>query len=340
MKTPKALLFLFTLLAAAVTAAPGAEERLIPFDEFYLSVPVTGKLNFDGLRVAVQMRRGVNEPVGRTGIEVVRSFISAPDHTLTAEELAALTEALNAALKEQPYRREVPRGKYQSVFETVKMNDHTGVRMHRQEAGLTLVEPEVTLKLKLALEQAAVTEAWLKKLLTERTLPVPTAAAHPPKAPAPFLKSEVGTVSGEGLTYEVTLSNLNSPTVPEFRVHHGLSFSSPRELSISGFGEWVRRMMEGVALALDAVGRKEAFTCEALPDGLQGHRGKYTVTANLAAQKADVVVDVRVDYGDEEPLLPGSFAVSQLAAIRKLTAQGDAWQKWLTEHAGWFLEGE
>lgn len=338
MKTTAAL-FLFALLATGVSAA-GAEERLIPFDEFYLSVPVTGKLKFDGLRVVVQVRRGANEPVGRTGIEVVRHVTSIPDRTLTAEELAALMEALNAALKAQPYRREVPRGIYKSVFETVKVNDQTRVRMHRPEQGrAVLFEPEVTIKLKLALEQALVTETWLKKLLTERTLPVKTAAAHPPKAPAGFLRSEAGKVSGEVLTYEVALRNLNSPQVPEFRVEQGLSFSIPRELSISGYGEWVKRMMEHVALALDAVGRKEAYTFEDEPDGPEGHSGKYTVTANLAAQKADVVIDMS-KYLENEPLIRGSFAMAQLDAIRKLAAQGDAWEKWLTEHAGWFLEKE
>lgn len=337
MKTPAALFFAFTLLAAAVTAA---ETRLIPFDEFFVSVPVTANLKFDGLRVVVQVRRGVNEPVGRTGIEVVRHVTSIPDRTLTAEELAALMEALNAALQAKPCRREVPRGIYKSVFEAVKVNDHTRVRMHRPEQGrAVLFEPEVTSKLKLALEQALVAEAWLKKLLTERTLPVKTAEAHPPKAPAPFLESEVGEVSGEVLTYEVALTNLNSPQVPEFRVEQRLSFSIPRELSISGHGEWVKRMMEHVALALDAVGRKEAYTFEDEPEGPEGHSGKYSVTANLATQKADVVIDMS-KYLENEPLIRGSFAMAQLDAIRKLAAQGDAWEKWLTEHAGWFLERE
>lgn len=40
MKIPTALLFAFTLLAAAVTASAGAETRLIPFDEFFLNVPL------------------------------------------------------------------------------------------------------------------------------------------------------------------------------------------------------------------------------------------------------------------------------------------------------------
>ncbi len=337
MKTTAALL-LFALPAAGVSAA-GAEERLIPFDEFFLSVPVTGRLNFDGLQLAVQMRRGVNEPVGRTGIEVVRSRVSLPDRTLTAEELAALMEALNAALKAQPYRREVPRGLDKSVFETAKVDDHTRVRMHRPDEGEVLFEPEETIKLKLALEQALVAEAWLKKLLTERTLPVQTAEAHPPKGPSPYLKSEVGKVSGEGLTYEVALSNLPPPQAPEFRVEQGLSFYTPRGIFYSKRGEKVKRMMEHVALALDAVGRKEAFTFDAMQDGDEGERGEFTVTANLETHKADVVIDPGRAFGRHAPAL-GSFAVAQTAAIRKLLAQGDAWQKWLTEHEVWFLEAE
>lgn len=334
MKTTAAL-FLFALLAAGVSAA-GAEERLIPFDEFYLSVPVTGKLNFDGLRVVVQVRRGVNEPVGRTGIEVVRHVTSIPDRTLTAEELAALMEALNAALKEQPYHREVPRGIYKSVFETLKVNDHTQLRMHRPELGrAVLFEPEVTSKLKLALEQALIAESWLKKLLTERTLPVKTAAAHPPKAADFILTSKLGEVAVEGLGYEVSLTHDRRWQAEPYQVTHEVKYySHGRAVSMSG-GAWVRDMLTEVSHALRAVAKGQKFEATTT----QGRRGDgFTVTANLETQRADMTFDGSFTGGLSH--YQGSFSKEHLAAIEKLANSGEARAYWFSQHESWFFEKE
>ncbi|MCX6847807.1 MAG: hypothetical protein NTY98_02705 [Verrucomicrobia bacterium] len=97
MKTTAALLsFLFAWLAAA-----GAEERLIPIDEFYLSVPVNDSPGANGkrpgLRVAVMVQRGEHEPQGGTIIKVSCPGLQNSIGPLETDEVAAFLEACAAA---------------------------------------------------------------------------------------------------------------------------------------------------------------------------------------------------------------------------------------------------
>ena len=345
MKTT-AFLFLFALLSAA----PGAEERLIPFDEFFISVAfvVTPKLE-----VAVQVQRGGDEPQGRTGIALVSPTSLHSKGALEPDEVASLVAACDAALNARAYHKEIWHGNEKWVYETVKVDDHT-----RVSVGGVVFEWYETLKLKEALVQATVAEAWFKKLLTERTLPAQTAVARPLRVRSPNLNFKVGEVSGDGLTYAVALKQSSSNPSQQYQVQQVVNFKRPGgyQGNMYGvYGGWIGAMMEQVALALDAVQRKKDFTYEAPPDAAEGRYGKFSVTANLTTQKADVVIDMSRPFekpntsgiilmprhlNEEKPLVQGSFAVRDLAAIRKLTTQGEAWAKWFAEHEAWFFEGK
>ena len=101
-------------------------------------------------------------------------------------------------------------------------------------------------------------------------------------------------------------------------------------------GEWVKPMMEQVVLALEAVEQQKAFAFASTADG---DGNTYTVTANGATLKADVVADT-VGVGGKRVPYPCSFAVTQLAELRAVRAQSEAREKWFVEHEGWFFEKE
>ncbi len=329
MKTTAApffLSFLFSLLAWAVHA----EERLIPLDEFHATMPMMPGLKSKGLEVEVWVQRDVNAPEGATGVAVR----CAPLHLLKPEEVAALAEACAAALKDEDFRKEIDgyNGKFEYEAKTVEGRKCVLVQ---RGAELVLIPEEIAkLKEALALAQAAAAEAWYKMLLTARTLPEKTAQAHPPKAANLFFTAKLGEVPAEGLDYEVSLRywNFSSRWVTTFRAAHNLKFARGGGTG----GEWVKLMMEQVALALEAVGRKEAFACESPPDAKQY---KFTVKPNLMTQKADVAFEQNLATGWHLQA-QGSFGVAQLAKIREVMAKGEALEKWFKEHEGWFLERE
>lgn len=333
MKTPAALFFAFTLLAAAVTAA---ETRLIPFDEFFVSVPVEDVTaaagGASGIQVSVRVSRGVQVPLGETKVEVSCPELSFPERSLDAEEVAVFLEACAAASRGEVFRQEVRRGINKTAYESALMEGGWRVRMRR--GGEVLFAPQEGARLKASLAQAAAAEAWYRELLTAGTLPVKTAAAHPPKAAGCFLISKLGGVRAEGLEYEVTLRKLPFKGAQPYSVTHGLRFIRLGGGRSSTSGEWVKRLLEQVALALQAVGRKEAFAFVSPPGGRDNH---FTVKANLETQQADVTFEPGSVYGRHSPV-EGSFDVKQLAEIREIAAQGEAREKWFAEHEGWFFE--
>ncbi len=336
MKTT-ALFFLFALLSAAVSA-PGAEKRLIPFDEFYLSVPVEDVTaaagGAKGLQVSVTINRGVQDPLGGTKIEVRCQALHFPDRSMDEEDVAAFLEACGAASHGEDFRKELRRGINKTVYESVLVDGLRRVRLQRGDK--VLFAPQEAARLKVTLAQAAAAEAWYRELLTASALPEKTAGAHPPKATNFFLISKLGGVRAEGLDYEVSLRHhgFNIRNAPPYHVEHGLQFIRLGGNWSSTSGEWVKRLLEQVALALQAVGKKEAFAYVSPQDG---EGDNFSVKANLETQKADVSFEPGRFFGKHSPV-QGSFGVAQLAEIREIAAQGPARAKWFAEHEGWFLE--
>lgn len=328
---PFLLLFLFFLLASALHA----EERLIPLDGFFLTVPVTDAPNMRGMEVKVRVRRNKLEPQGSTSIGVSCPSLNSDDQTLEPDEVAAFMEACAAALKDQEYRKEIQRMNFKTVYEVATVKGCKRVRISRGAEAFMI--PEEGARLQEALARAAAAEAWYKMLLTAHTLPEKTAEAHPPKSTGCRLQSTLGRVHAEGLEYEVTLQRAGYARRQPYRVVHkmlhiarGGKKTFIRVIS----GEWVKPMMEQVALALEAVEKKESFVFESPVDG---DGNKYSVTANLATQQADMVADT---FGGNGKRVPEqcSFAVAQLAEIRAVAVQCAAREKWFAEHEAWFFE--
>lgn len=334
MKAP-AVLFLFAFLSAAA----GAEQRLIPFDEFYLSVPVTEVPNPKGLEVTVWLKRQVSETLGISGISVYGSALPSPDKSLDPDDQTALMEACAAALKGQDFRKEVLLKSLcipdlKTVYEVVTVEGRKRVRIGR--GGVVFLDPEEGTRLKEALARAVVAETWYMQLLRARTLPVKTAAAHPPKAAGYHFSAEVGKVSGEGLVYELVFNHDYLQPKAQSQIMGELYYKTPRGLPSPSCRDWVERMMDQVVLALNAVEKKQAFVFESPPDGTEI---SFSVTANLAKQRADMVFNPGSYLGEPSPG-KGSFGLAQLASIHDIRARGDACKQWLAEHESWFFEGQ
>jgi len=366
MKAP-AVLFLFALLSAAL----GADDRLIPLDEFSISVPLTQVRNPRGLEVDVWVQRPVLEPLDETASREQRpvvnplggagTHVQCPaipffDQMLRPDDQAAVMEACAAALSGQEFRKEVERKlgmaeyDYKTVYEVVTVEGAKRVRIGRRrgsEGGDAFLDPAEGARLKEVLVQAAAAEAWYKLLLKAGTVPVKAAVAHPPKAPGFTMYCKLDRVRGEGLgdaqekglEYVVSLQKHGFYKGVMFKVDYHLLFvtmQGTQRMNHSSGGEWVKHLMEQVALALEAVGEKQAFAFET-PAEEKDH--KFSVTANLAAQRADVAFD-SIDFEKNHTLVKGSYAVAQLAQIRAVEAQRSALETWFAEHEGWFFERE
>lgn len=343
---PFLLAFLFSLLASAIHA----EGRLIPMDDFHITVPVSQVPNPKGLEVTVWVQRPEIPTIGGTGIQVHCMALTTPDKSLNLDDRAAFMEACAAALSGKDFRKELHEEFWKTVFEVVTAEGQKRVRIGRNGVyggGDAFLAPEEGALLKEALARASAAEAWYKLLLTADALPTQTAEAHPPKAKGYLMSSKLGGVHAEGLDnilvkgldYVVSLQKIGYTKGPTFRVDYSLLYVTMRgtqKVNNSTFGEWATHMMEQVVLALEAAGEKRAFKFES-PAEQKDH--KHTVTANVAAQKVDVAFDT-TEFDGKHTLVQCSFAVAQLAELRALGALEEERQKWFTEHEGLFFVAE
>ena len=326
---------LFILLFTQLAAVAVADDRLIPFDEFYIYVPVGGAPNARGVRITVRISRSTHQPEGVADIMLTLPGLRSSLPPLNSDEVSALMEACSAARNDQDYHKEVRFDIHKTIWEAAMVDGQRQVRIRR--GGEALISLEQVARLRESLVQAEAAQAWYEKLLTEHTLPKKTENAHPPHAASFFLISKLGEVAAEGLDYEVSLNHYGAPLNEGYHIGHEVRFFAlGGNMSTSG-GAWVKSMLDHVALALNAVGKKQAYQFEAPPDGPKDSSGRFTVTANLTTQKADVTFEPGRFFGHHSPV-PGAFDPAQLTAIRELVAQGEARQKWFSEHEAWFFE--
>jgi len=326
---------LFILLFTQLAAVAVADDRLIPFDEFYLSVDCNEEPKARGVRVSVRISRSTHQPEGAADIKLTLPGIPSSIPPLNSDEASALMEACSAAKNDQDYHREVRFDIHKTIWEAAVVDGQRQVRIRR--GGEALISLEQAARLRESLVQAEAAQAWYKKLLTEHTLPQKTESAHPPHAPRFFLIASLGAVSAEGLDYEVSLTHYGAPLGDGYRVDHGVRFFALGGSMSTTSGTWVKSMLDHVALALNAVGKKQAYQFEAPPEGPKDSSGRFSVTANLTTQKADVTFQPGRHFGHHSPV-EGSFDLAHLTAIREIVAQGEARKKWFSEHEDWFFE--
>lgn len=326
---------LFILLFTQLAAVAAADDRLIPFNEFYINVPVDGERSMRGVRVSVRISRSTHQPDGVAEIKLTLPGLPSSIPPLNSDEVSALIEACSAAKNNQDYHKEVRFDIHKTIWESAMVDGQRQVRIRR--GGEALISMEQVARLKESLVQAEAAQAWYEKLLTEHTLPKKTENAHPPHAASYFLIAKLGEVAAEGLDYEVSLNHYGAPLKEGYQVGHEVRFFAlGGNMSTSG-GAWVKSMLDHVALALNAVGKKQAYQFEGPPDGPKDSSGRFTVTANLTTQKADVTFEPGRFFGHHSPV-PGAFDLAQLNAIRELAAQGEVRKKWFSEHEAWFFE--
>lgn len=326
---------LFILLFTHLAALAVADDRLIPFDRFYISVPVDGARNTREMRVSVRIFRSTHQPEDVADIQLTLPGLRSSLPPLNSDEVSALMEACSAAKNNQDYHKEVRFDIHKTIWEAAVVDGQRQVRIRR--GGEALISLDQVARLRESLAQAEAAQAWYEKLLTEHTLPKKTENAHPPHAASYFLIARLGAVSAEGLDYEVSLNHYGAPLNDAYQVNHGVRFFALGESMSTSSGAWVKSMLDHVALALNAVGKKQAYQFEAPPDGQKDSSGRFTVTANLTTQKADVTFEPGRHFGRHSPI-EGAFDLAQLTAIRELVAQGEARQKWFAEHEAWFFE--
>jgi hypothetical protein len=155
-------------------------------------------------------------------------------------------------------------------------------------------------------------------------MPVPNEEARAPQAKGYYLDSSIGTVSGKGIGYEVSVNSYSRTEDPQYTIGHTLClYSGDGELNGTLGGDWVAGLLQKIALALEAVEAGHAYTFTSGDE--EGRR--YSVTANHNTKEADVSLNPG-EFFKNRNAEKGSFGKAQLADIRKLIADCDARIKW------------
>lgn len=331
-----------SLLISLLLALPLSGADLIPFDEFFVSVETNDWMNRrdEGTRlhVSVHVSRSAEEPNGSTSVEVNCFQFEAAQRMLPDEDLKAFLAAGDAAQGGKEFRDAVMtktfRGEKETTYEVVEVDGKKMIRISRGEEQAEFLPVEAA-KVRDALAQAKSGQAWFRKLLVDKTMPVPDEEASPPKAKVYYLSSSIGTVSGEGIGYEVSVASHSRTEAPQYSIQHTLClYSGDGELNGTLGGDWVAGLLQKIALALEAVNSGSAYT---FTSGEKEGR-RYSVTANLATKEADVSLNPG-EFFKNRNAEKGSFGQAQLADIRKLIDGCDERIKWFKGNERLFFNG-
>ena len=321
-----------SILLSLLLALPLSGGDLIPVNDFLVSVETNDWMNRrDGgtrLNVSVHVSRSPEKPNGSTSVEVNCFEFEAGQRMLPEADLKVFLAAGDAAQRGKEFRETVMtetfRGEKETAYEVVEVDGNKMIRISRGEEKADLLPGEAA-KVRAALAQARSGQAWYGKLLADKTMPIPNEEARAPKANGYYLTSSIGTVSGKGIGYEVSVSSHSIGQAPRYDIGHTLRLYSPDgRLNGTLGGAWVAGLLQKISSALDAVnaGRAYSFASREDDDGKQ-----YSVTANLNTKEADVILVPGEFFKDRDPE-KGSFGVAQLADIRKLIDGCDERIKW------------
>lgn len=294
---------------------------MIPFDELYISVETNDWRNRKGeearLSVAVSVSRSAEAPHGSTSVEVDCFEFESTRRMLPEADLKMFLAAGDAAQKGENFREAVMtktfRGEKETTYEVVEVDGKKMIRVSRGEERAEFLPGEAA-KVRVALVEARAGQAWFEKLLADHTMPVPNEQARPPRAEGYYVDSAIGTVSGKGIGYEVSVASHSRTEVPQYHIGHTLClYSEEGELNGTLSGNWVAGLLQKVASALEAVNAGNAYNFTSGED--EGRR--YSVTANLTTKKADVSLSPG-NFFKGRNAEKGAFGQAQLADIRRL----------------------
>lgn len=329
-----------SLLLSLLLALPLSGGDLIPFDEFFVSVETNDWMNRrdEGTRlnVSVRVSRSADEPNGSTSVEVNCFKFEADQRMLSEADLKVFLAAGDAAQGGKEFREAVMtetfRGEKETTYEVVEADGKKMIRISRGEEKAELLPGEAA-KVRIALAQARSGREWYRKLLADKTMPIPNEEARAPQANGYYLTSSIGTVSGKGIGYEVSVSSYSIGQTPRYDIGHTLClYSADGRLNGTLGGAWVAGLLHKISSALDAVNAGRAYSFTSGED--DGRR--YSVTANLKTREADVILVPGEFFKDRDPE-KGSFGVAQLADIRKLIDGCGERIKWFQAHEHLFF---
>jgi hypothetical protein len=320
-----------SLLISLLLALPSYGGDLIPINGFYVSVETNDWMHRRGegarLNVSVSVSRSAENPNGSTSVEVHCFEFEATQRMLPDADLEAFMATGDAAQKGEAFRQTVMtktfRGEKETTYEVVEVDGKKMIRMSRGEEKAEFMPAEAT-KVRAALAEARAGQAWFKKLLADKTMPVPNEEARPPQTEGYYLDSAIGTVSGKGIGYEVSVASHSRTAAPQYRIKHTICLYS-EEGKVNGTlsGDWVAGLLQKIASALEAVNAGNAYT---FTSGEKDGR-RYSVTANPNTKAADVILNPG-DFFKNRKAEKGSFGQAQLADIRKLIDGCDERTKW------------
>ena len=326
---------------ALFSGLPGlADDRLVPFDDFYISVDTNWRAAKGGegeaLQVNVRVHRSEENPGGSVDTEVSCSAFDSEEEEFSESDLKTFFEAFAAARNGDEFRKEIVSrnvfgGAVKTRFETDLAGTKPILRVGRGkvEVYFSLEEAENT---KEALTLAKAAEEWYKKLLIAKERPEIAPAAHPPPADGMFLSSTVGRVPGGGFAFEIGVRNWGR-LANDFEIEYGLGSESPGWWTA---GDWVETLTSTIAEALEAGKAGRPFAHES-GSGRNRKENAVFVTVDPATGKAEVMIRFGEGLLGDEPVHFGTFGETELAGLRQLEAEAEDRKKWFEEHKSLFF---
>lgn len=323
------------LIVCGISTAAESKDRLIPFDEVFVSVETNdwmraGKPHFN---VSVRLHRRRTEPMESTAIDVECFEFASPRRMMPDQDLKAFFDVSAFARQGQSKRIETVTPTYngdeKTVFEGVSVDGKMVVRIVRggEKVEFALQEAE---DVKKALAEAKAGEAWFKKLLSAEVPPAPTPTVRPPKSGGYQLRSKLGEVPRRrGLGFEISVAAYFLMDQQFYYTEHGVRFVSSDGTEASMSGEWVEHLLAKVSEALGSIASAKPYSFKSDKNDAP----EYTVTADPATQEADVVV---TPSNSPSPWR-GRFERVELAQIEKLTDAAKQRTKWFEEHESLFF---
>lgn len=315
-----------------------ADNRLIPFDHFHVSVDTNWRSTKGGegqaLRVYVQVSRSDEDPEGTTKTEVRCPGFDSREQEFLESDLQILFEAFEAARKGETYQREILSWTFlrevPTRFEVATAGKKHIVRVSRGKAEVyfTLAEAERTSE---ALAHARAAEEWYRTLLAATKLPAITEEAHPPVARAPYVSSTVGKVPGGGFAFEIGVRCWGDD-VDTYQVEHSLSSEDQGWWSA---GNRVEDLIATISEAIDAGKAGKTFKHQ-FDSGRSGKGDAIFVTVNPATGQAEVMIKFGEGLLSKRPIAFGTFGEKELKAIHQLEAEAEVRRKWFEEHESLF----
>lgn len=316
-----------------------SQERLIPYDEVFINVHtkplIDRKHKGEKLNVSVRMSKGNEDGNDSASIDVNCNGFSHLQRMMPENDLETFFEIGEAALAGKDARKEVVTktfgGELTSAYESVRAKEGRVIRITRGAESVDFPTEEAG-RVRAALEEARIGQAWYEKILVATELPKATPDARPPRSGGYYLDSQVGLVSGRGISYEITVSANAMLGDQSYGISHGLIFYENGHMAGTMSGDWIKALLHKVTLALDAAKNGSNYSFKSGKDDGRS----YEVKANLGTKEADLILTLGNFFGKRRPK-EAHFGVAQLEEIRGLIDEYEVRKQWFANNEDLFF---